>query len=445
MLSIRSRWLLVAACALLVVAEGCRPERGKRRRGGPNGTNSTSPNSTSPNSTTPPMKMDDVPPMGGSSEDKREDKRDVKPGITKKVWGQTKDGKDVHLFTIVNKKGMLVELSSFGAAVVKVEVADRDGKFDNVTLGFDKFEPYLGDHPYFGVTVGRYANRIAQGKFKLNDKEYQLPTNAGEHHLHGGPGGFHHVLWNAEKIEIEEVKDEESGEVQQPGERGVKFTYTSPDGEESYPGKLEVSATYTLTDSNELKMVFRAKLAEDEKVDTIVNLVNHAYWNLAGADSGSVLDHVLQIFADKYVKVDKDLIPTGELTDVSGTPLDLRKPTRLSVRINDPMLKEVPGEGFDHCYVLNSQSGDLAHAATLVDQPTGRVMEVWTTQPGIQFYSGNHLAGEESQAGAPKHGAVCLETQHYPDSPNHANFPPVVLKPGKLYKQTTVHKFYVKE
>ena len=317
----------------------------------------------------------------------------------------------------------MIKLIDYGANVVSVEVPDRDGKFANVTLSFDKIDGYLQRHPYFGATVGRYCNRIAKGKFSLNGKEYSLATNNGPNHLHGGENGFDRQMWAAQTIETDDAV-------------GVKFTRTSPDGEEGYPGNVQVSVLYTINNKNELTMEFEATT----DAATPVNLTNHCYWNLAGAGSGDILGHELTIESDHYLAVDDTLIPTGELTSVAGSPFDFTSPHTIGERIkqidSDPV-------GYDHCYVLRSQNGKLALAAKAKDPKSGRVMEVYTTQPGIQLYSGNFLDGTPAGNGFQQYNAFCLETQHYPDSPNQSKFPSTILKPGETFKHTTVHRFSV--
>jgi aldose 1-epimerase len=344
--------------------------------------------------------------------------------IAKTAFGKTEDGKEIDLYTCTNTNGLIVKMTNYGAIIVSVETPDREGKLANITLGFDKLDGYLQRHPYFGSTVGRYCNRIAKGKFTLDGEEYTLATNNGANHLHGGDVGFDKQVWNAEEVETENGV-------------GVKFTRRSVDGEEGYPGNLDVTVTYTLTSSNELKMEF---VATTDKA-TPCNLTNHAYWNLAGAGSGTNEKHELQLESDKYLMVDDGLIPTGELADVKGTPLDFSTPHEIGER-----MKQIDADpiGYDHCYVLRSQNGSLALAARVTEPSSGRVMEVFTTQPGIQLYTGNFLDGSDSAGGFDQYGAFCLETQHYPDSPNQPDFPTTTLKPGETYKQTTVHKFSVK-
>jgi len=343
--------------------------------------------------------------------------------LRKTEFGTTPDGQEVSLFTIRNTQGSVVKLTDYGAIVVAVEVADRAGQRENITLGFDHLPGYLQRHPYFGATVGRFCNRIAKGKFTLDDTPYKLATNDGPNHLHGGKKGFDRYVWEAEEVEYQ------SG-------LGVKFSRVSQDGEEGYPGDLEVSVVYQLTNDNELKVEFTAKTDKA----TPLNLTNHSYWNLAGAGSGTILDHELMVAADKYLPVDDSLIPTGQLASVTGTPLDFTTAKKIGQDI--AKIGGDPG-GYDHCFALRSQDGSLALAARVHDPTTGRVMEVWTTQPGIQFYTGNFLDGATENGGFPKNYAFCLETQHYPDSPNQPNFPTSVLRPGETFKQTTVHKFSV--
>ncbi|MEZ6118141.1 MAG: aldose epimerase family protein [Pirellulaceae bacterium] len=343
--------------------------------------------------------------------------------IEKSVFGKTSDGTEVHLYKCTNAQGASMSLTEYGAIMVSVEMPDRNGKLENITLGFDKLEGYLQRHPYFGATVGRYANRIAKGKFTLNGQQYTLATNNGPNHLHGGQDGFDRQVWQAEEV---------SG----GSEVGVKFTRTSPDGEEGYPGNLNVTVIYTLNNDNEIKMVMSATTDQA----TVLNLTNHNYWNLGGANSGSILDHQLMIASDKFLAVDDTLIPTGEMTPVPGTPLDFTSFHAIGERI-----KQIDADpvGYDHCFVLRSNDGSLQTAAKVKDAKSGRVMEVLTDQPGIQFYSGNFLDGSEGGNGHKQYDAFCLETQRFPDSPNQPDFPTTVLKPGGKFQQTTVHRFTV--
>jgi aldose 1-epimerase len=341
--------------------------------------------------------------------------------VEKSSFGKTPDGQEVSLFTCTNANKLVLKMIDYGAIVVALETPDKNGKLANINLGFDKLDGYLERHPYFGSTVGRYCNRIAKGRFTLDGKEYTLAVNNSPNHLHGGEKGFDKQMWKAV-------------EVKTPDAVGVKFTRRSPDGEEGYPGNLDVTVTYTLTNANELKIEFSAKTDKP----TPVNLTNHNYWNLAGAGSGSILDQELTLQADKYLPVDAGLIPTGELADVKGTPLDFTRAHRIGERIKEIKADPV---GYDHCFVLRSSDGSLALAARAKDPKSGRVMEIRTTQPGIQFYSGNFLDGKPANGNYKQYEGFCLETQHYPDSPNQPKFPTTILKPGETFSQTTVHRF----
>lgn len=339
-------------------------------------------------------------------------------------WGQI-GGQDVVQYFLTNAKGMRVTLTNIGATITAVDVPDRDGNLANVTLGFKDSAAYEKNAPFFGVICGRYANRIALGKFKIGENEYQVATNNGPNHLHGGVVGFSHKVWQGSVVRSAEAQ----------GASAVKFAYESPDGEEDYPGTLKVSVTYSLDDENALKIEYSATTDKP----TPLNLCNHAYWNLGGAGSGTIHDHVLTLFADKYLPVTESQIPTGELAPVTGTPMDFLKATAIGARI-----EQVPG-GYDHCYVVKDGGKALVPAARLTDPKSGRVMQVFTTEPGVQLYTGNHLDGTEACAGNPKQSGVCLETQHFPDSPNQPDFPNTILKPGEVYSQTTVYKFSVDE
>lgn len=339
------------------------------------------------------------------------------------IFGQMPDGTQIDLFTLTNPNGIRARIMTYGATLVSLETPDRDGNLTDIMLGFDTLEGYLTDHPYFGVIVGRYANRIGKGKFTLDGVEYTLATNNGENHLHGGIKGFDKVVWKLEEIKA-------GGD-----EAFVTLSYVSKDGEEGYPGNLSCRVTYTLTKDDELKISYEA---ETDKT-TIINLTNHAYWNLAGQGTGDILGHELMLNADKYTPVDEGLIPTGEIKAVKDTPMDFTEPMTIGSRID-----QVTG-GYDHNYVLNSGGGSMALAARVYEPTTGRVLEIQTLQPGIQFYSGNFLDGSITGKSAKvynKHYGFCLETQHYPDSPNKLDFPSVVLKPGQKYSTETIHKFY---
>ncbi len=343
-------------------------------------------------------------------------------GISETVYGKMPDGRDVHLYTLTNSNGMRVTLTDYGATTVSVEVPDADGNVADVTLGYDTLEGWLGNTSYFGATVGRYANRIAGGTFDLGGETYQLATNDGENHLHGGEKGFDKRLWDAEMV-------------QTPDGAGVTFTRTSPDGEEGYPGTLQVTVLYSLTKDNEFKAAFTATT----DAPTVVNLAHHTYWNLRGPAGGDVLGHELMLNAYKYTPVDEGLIPTGELKAVEGTPMDFTeaKPIGRDIGKTDG--------GYDHNFVLQRyEPGTVRLAARVAEPTTGRVMEIHTDQPGIQFYSGNFLDGTITGKGDvqyEKHFGFCLETQHYPDSPNQPAFPSVTLKPGETYKHVMVHTF----
>ena len=342
--------------------------------------------------------------------------------IESKVWGQTADGRDVHLYTLSNSQGNTVELCSWGATIVSVMVPDRDGNRANVTLGFPSLDGYLQRHPFYGSTVGRFCNRIGQGRFELDGTTYELVQNNAGNHLHGGTVGFDAQLWDAETFES--------------GDRvGVRFKLVSPDMQEGYPGTLEVLAEYSWDEQNQLAYTFTATTDKS----TVVNLTNHAYWNLAGAGSGKIVDHMLRVEADQYLDVDDTLIPTGKMLEVEGTPLDFRS----SHPIGD-MIDQLPAtKGYDHCYVVRGKKGTLRAAACVVDPQSGRTMEVWTTQPGTQLYTGNHLGGNESSNGFGQHEGFCLETQHYPDAPNKPDFPSTRLNPDQTLTETTMHRFGV--
>jgi aldose 1-epimerase len=340
-------------------------------------------------------------------------------------FGKTPDGQEVELYTLANTNGLKATITNYGAILVSLEVPDRDGKLADITLGYDTLEGYIPRHPYFGATVGRYANRIGAAKFKLNDIKYQLAANNGPNHLHGGIKGFDKVVWTAEYV----LADKDGAK--------VKLSYLSKDGEEGYPGNLKCTVIYTLTKDDELKINYEA---ETDK-PTVINLTNHSYWNLAGQGSGDILGHELMLNADRYTPVDEGLIPTGEIRSVKDSPMDFTKPMAIGSRI-----AQVEG-GYDHNYVLNSGGGTLALCAKVYESTSGRIMEIYTVEPGVQFYTGNFLDGSiTGKAGKvyKKHYGFCLETQHFPDSPNKPDFPSVVLKPGDKYTTVTVHKFYTK-
>jgi aldose 1-epimerase len=346
--------------------------------------------------------------------------------VDKAEFGKLPDGTAIEAYTLHNSQGASAKIITYGATLTELHVPDKSGKMGDVVLGFDNIEGYLGQHPYFGGTIGRYGNRIAKGKFTLDGKEYDLFLNNGPNSLHGGQVGFNRRVWKAE-----ELKDKDGA--------AVRFSYLSKDGEENYPGNLSVSVTYTLTNTNELKLQYSA---ETDK-DSVLNITNHSYFNLSGTDTGNILKYVLYINADKYTPVDSTLIPTGELAAVAGTPLDFLKPTVIGARIGE--LKEIGG--YDHNYALNGKPGTLRVAAKVTDPESGREMEVLTTEPGVQFYSSIGLNGSikgKGGVGYEKYGAICLETQHFPDSPNRPNFPSTELKPGTKFHSETIYKFSAK-
>jgi aldose 1-epimerase len=342
--------------------------------------------------------------------------------IQQEEFGKMPGGTGVKRYTLENKNGVLAKVMDYGAILTELWVPDRNGRGGNVVLGFDNLEQYLHGHPFFGATTGRYANRIANGHFSLDGKEYTLAKNNGPNHLHGGIKGFDKQLWQSESLA-------------KPGQQSLRFTYVSENGEEGYPGALHVTVVYTLSDENELRIDYTATTDQA----TVVNLTNHSYFNLAG--SGDVLGHEAQIRADRYTPVNDQLIPTGELAPVEGTPLDFRKPRRIGEHIAE--LKPTPG-GYDHNFVLNSGGGTFAQAATVSEPISGRALEVWTTEPGMQLYTGNFLDGKHKGVNGVtygQHSGLCLETQHFPDSPNKPNFPSTVLRPGETYQSSTAFRF----
>ena len=346
-----------------------------------------------------------------------------KMSLEKKNLGVTADGKQVHEYTLTNVHGLVVKVMTYGGIMTSVETPDRQGKMTNITLSLDSLQDYLAGHPFFGAIAGRYANRIAKGKFTLDGKQYTLATNNGPNHLHGGWKGFDKAVWQAEEVRGKDLV-------------GVKLTHFSPDGDEGYPGNLTATVVYWLNNNNELKMDYTATTDKA----TPLNLTNHTYWNLGGRAKGGILDELMMINADHYLPVDDTLIPTGEPAAVKGTPMDFTRPTAIGSRID-----QVAG-GYDHAYVLNQKKpGQLTLAAKVVAPASGRVMEICTTQPAIQFYTANFLDGKLQAGGVSyqKHHAFCLETEHYPDSPNQPQFPSTILRPGETYHQVTVHKFSV--
>ena len=352
-------------------------------------------------------------------------------GISSEAWGEA-DGEEVTLFTLTNANGMEVKLTNYGGIITSVVVPDRDGNMENVTLGFDNLDDYLSGHPYFGNITGRYANRIARGTFDIEGEDFYLAVNNAPNSLHGGVKGFDKVVWAAEEV---------SGE----GEVGVKLSRVSPDMEEGYPGNLAVEVTYTLTDNDEIRIDYRATTDET----TVVNLTNHAYWNLAGDGSGTADNHMLTLMASNYTPVDASLIPTGEIAPVAGTPMDFTTPHAIGERIRDDFEQLVIGRGYDHNFVLDRPSPDdtsLIVAAVVEEPESGRTLTISTTEPGIQFYSGNFLDATEIGAAGKMYrqgDAFALETQHFPDSPNQENFPSTLLEPGEEFNSTTVYALSV--
>ncbi len=354
-------------------------------------------------------------------------KEDIMTAFKKQPFGKTASGEAVDLFVLTNKSGVEAAITNYGATVVSLKVPDRSGKIGDVVLGFDSLEGYLGKEPYFGAVVGRYGNRIAKGKFKLNGVEYSLPVNDGPNSLHGGIHGFDKKVWTARDAST-------------PAAPAVELTYISRDGEEGYPGTLTATVTYTLTDANELRLDYTATTDKD----TVQNITNHSYFNLAGQGEGDILSHEIMLNADKFTPVDATLIPTGELKDVKGTPFDFTTPTAIGARIDQKDEQLVRGKGYDHNWVLRGGGGSMVRAAQVYEPRSGRVLEVLTTQPGVQFYTGNFLDGANRGKGGkvyPHRGGFCLETQHFPDSPNHPDFPTTTLKAGEKFQSTTVFKF----
>jgi len=359
--------------------------------------------------------------------------RGMRGNIRKQPFGKTASGEQIDLYSLTNKKGMEVSITNFGATVVTVRVPDRSGKAADVVLGFDNLEGYENGKSYFGATVGRYANRIGGGQFSIGGKTYTLPKNNGNNTLHGGIVGFNKKVWKAREIASKEGES-------------LELSYLSADGEEGFPGNLSVKVVFTVAaDRNELKIDYSASTDKD----TVLNLSNHSYFNLAGEGNGDILDHVLTLHAKQFTPVDNTLIPTGELRDVAGTPMDFTSATVIGKRIDDDYEQLVFGKGYDHNWVLaRSDSGNGATlAAEAYDPKSGRRLEVLTTEPGVQFYSGNFLDGSAKGKGSKVYGrraAFCLETQHFPDSPNHPNFPSTLLKPGSVFHSETVFRFSAK-
>lgn len=341
-------------------------------------------------------------------------------------FGKLADGTAIQAHTLTNKNGIEATVIDFGATLISLKAPDKAGKIDDVALGCDKLDDYVKGTPYFGCTTGRVANRIGKGEFTLEGKKYTLEKNNGPNHLHGGKNAIDKQAWKAKEIKTADGV-------------GVEFTYTSKDGENGYPGNLAMKVTYTLNDKDELRIDYEATTDKA----TPVNLTNHGYWNLAGHAAGDILSHELQLMADRYTPTDDTLIPTGKIVAVEGTPFDFRTPKTIGSRIGE--IKGDPG-GYDLNYALNSEGKKMALAARVVEPKSGRVLEIETTEPGVQFYSGNFLDGKQAGRGGvtyKKHAGFCLETQHFPDSINQPSFPSTVLKPGETFQSTTIHRFGV--
>jgi len=350
------------------------------------------------------------------------------PGVQEQPFG-TQGGRPVHLYTLTNSHGVEVKAMNYGGIILSIRVPDRKGQLGDIVLGHETLEGYIPNPPFLGAIVGRYANRIAGGTFTLDGKAYNLPKNDGPNTLHGGiDKTFNKVVWDGEPLK---------------GKTGVAFTYISKDGEEGFPGNLKVKVTYTLTNDNELVIEYEATTDKA----TPINLSQHSYFNLAGEGTSDILNHEIMVNADRFTPVDKNLIPTGELRPVKGTPFDFTTPTKIGARIDDNYDQLVLGHGYDHNWVLNRTGDGLTLAARVYEATSGRVLEVSTTQPGVQFYTGNFLdgtvTGKQGHVYKRRYG-FCLETQHFPDSPNHPDFPSTILKPGETFRSKTVFKFSTK-
>jgi aldose 1-epimerase len=339
------------------------------------------------------------------------------------------DGKTIELFTLKNANGLVAQITNYGGKVINLWTPDKNGDFADIVIGYETSAEYLNTTEiYYGTLIGRYGNRIANGQFTLNDSVYTLAKNNGENHLHGGIKGFNNVVWDAKKLD----------------DQTLELTYLSVDGEEGYPGNLNVKVVYKLTDENELKVEYFATTDKP----TPINLTQHSFFNLKGAGSGDVNDHIMQIMADSFTPVDSTLIPTGEIAPVDGTPFDFRTPTAIGDRINDEHIQMKYGNGYDHNWVLNKAESGLSYAAKVVEPASGRTLEVYTNEPGIQFYGGNFMTGNDTGKGGKVfafRGAFCLETQHFPDSPNKPQFPSTILNPGMEYYSVCVYKFGVEK
>ena len=356
---------------------------------------------------------------------KSESKMKFSP-LNKAKFETTLNGKQVGLFNLENENGLMVQITNYGGRIAAIWVPDRDGNYKDIVTGYDSIDGFINNTSYFNGIIGRYGNRIAKGKFTLNGTEYTLAINNAPNALHGGLVGFDHVIWDVEK----NTND------------SLVLTYLSADGEEGYPGNLWVKVIYSLNDSNEFRIDYHA----ETDAPTVINLTNHAYFNLAGHDDGDILGHILMINADKFTPVDSTLIPTGTIEDVTGTPFDFRTPTAIGDRINSDDQQIKFGMGYDHNWVLNKTDREMSLAGMVEEPVSGRAMEIYTIEPGIQFYTGNFLDGSiigKDSTIYKYRQAFCLETQHFPDSPNHENFPSTVLNPGETYQTSTIYKFLV--
>jgi aldose 1-epimerase len=349
--------------------------------------------------------------------------------IKKRKFGVLEDGTAVDVYTLENESGMKADVTNYGGIIISLWTPDRNGEMGDVVLGYDNLVSYEKMNPFFGCLVGRYGNRIANGEFTLDSKNYQLAKNDGHNHLHGGLKGFDKQVWQAKAREMDDGP-------------GLVLKYTSPDGEEGYPGTLSVKVVYTLTNEDALKIDYSA--STDKR--TVVNLTNHSYFNLSAGKADTILDHSMMLNADYFTPVDGTLIPTGEIQSVANTPLDFRSPTIIGARINESDAQLKFGGGYDHNWIVNGEPGQLRLAAKVYEESSGRLMKVMTTEPAIQFYAGNMLPSIQGKAGRTyeKRAALCLETQHYPDSPNKAAFPSTVLNPGDTFTSTTIYKFKTK-
>jgi aldose 1-epimerase len=353
------------------------------------------------------------------------------PAVSRAPFGTLPDGTAIELFTFTNANGIEVRAITYGGIIVSLRTPDRNGKLDDIVLGFDALDGYLTNSPYFGALIGRYGNRIARGRFTLDGKSYALALNNGPNHLHGGLKGFNAVVWTGEPF------SDARG-------TGVVFSHTSRDGDEGYPGTLTMRVTYLLTDRNELSFIYEATT----DAATHVNLTQHTYFNLSGHNAGDILGHEVMLNASRYTPVDAALIPSGELAPVEGTPFDFRTPTAIGARIADPNEQIVRGKGYDHNFVLETGQGDTHLAARVFDPKSGRTLDVATSEPGVQFYTGNFLDGTLKGKGGVVYAqrtGFCLETQHFPDSPNHPSFPTTILRPGETLRSTTVFTFGVRQ